>query len=115
MGKDDYSHFYGQGASPGTGDKCPLWSENDKLHKHEVAKAVEEVKKTMDFKKLKHDPSKGIANVPANFNPRQLAVPREEDLSGDDDDDEYDDDDMYDIDDEDGYHALRELVELAEM
>ena len=88
---DDYRHFYGQGASPGNGDKCPLWSENDKLHKYEVAKAVEKAKKTMDLTKLKHDPSKGIGNVLANFNPREVAEPRDEDLSDDGDlDDDLD-------------------------
>jgi hypothetical protein len=28
----DYSHFYGQGGSPSATRRCPLWSDNAKVH-----------------------------------------------------------------------------------
>merc|ERR1719347_2194685 len=101
-----YIHFYGQGTSPVKG-KCPLWSENQNIHKHEIAKVVEEAKKEMDLKKLKHDPTKGVEKAPENFDRRRLAEPRDEDLS-DDDEDFLDDDNEYGEfnDDDDDIEAL---------
>ena len=43
----DYSHFYGQGAQPLAG-KCPLFSDNNRLHESDVAKGAKEAKNEMD-------------------------------------------------------------------
>jgi len=71
---NDYSHFYGHGASPNK-NKCPLWSDNDKLHKAEVAKAADETKKELGEKSLKHDPTKDIERPPEGYDPRRQLIP----------------------------------------
>eukprot|EP00088_Acartia_fossae_P053664 TRINITY_DN6122_c0_g1_i5.p1 TRINITY_DN6122_c0_g1~~TRINITY_DN6122_c0_g1_i5.p1 ORF type:complete len:740 (+),score=192.63 TRINITY_DN6122_c0_g1_i5:286-2220(+) len=65
---NDYTHFYGHGATPGK-NKCPLWSDNDNLHKDEVAKAAEATKKELggDAANLKHDPTKGMEKPPEGY------------------------------------------------
>merc|ERR1712059_83086 len=98
---DDYKHFYGEGGSPVAG-KCPLWSENDKLHNYEVAKAVEEAKKKMDLEKLKFDPTKNLVKPPKNFDPNRIAVPRDVDMSDTDSDDDENDLGDFIEDDDDG-------------
>ena len=44
----DYSHFYGQGAQPTANQRCPLFSDNNRLHDSDVAKGAKEAKKEMD-------------------------------------------------------------------
>jgi hypothetical protein len=65
-----YQHFYGHGASPS--NKCPLFSDNDKLHKAEVAKAADETKKELGENTLKHDPTVGMERPPEGFDAMRL-------------------------------------------
>jgi len=106
---DGYSHFYAQGEK--REGKCPLWSDNNNLHKAEVMKAAEEAKKGVDPKKLKYDPTKDIEKPPEGFDPKALpnncncnfcgnGVHMEEDDTDSDDDDE-DEELEDDSDDED--------------
>merc|ERR1719312_1306728 len=83
------NHFYAQGTSSVKG-QCPLFSDNKNLHKHEIAKVVEDAKKEIDLKKLKHDPTKGVEKAPNNFDPRRLAVTIEDSSSSEDSSDEDD-------------------------
>ena len=60
-----YEHFVGQGGEPEPPHRvCPLWSNNDDLHKKEVAKVALEAKQTVTEEnpnvKLKIDPTSGI-------------------------------------------------------
>jgi len=94
---NDYTHFYGQGASPMPG-LCPLWSDNKNLHKDEVIKAVEAAKKKIDLKNLKYDPTKNMDKPPAGFDRKVI---RPEMIQEEEDDDEDEDDDFDDDSDED--------------
>ena len=67
---NDYSHFYAQGEK--REGKCPLWSDNNNLHKAEVMKAAEEAKQGVDSKKLKYDPTKNMEKPPEGFDPKAL-------------------------------------------
>ena len=64
----DYSHFYGQGGTPTATKTCPLWSDNDMLHKMEVARAAEKAKQELskDGVTLSIDPTQGIV-MPVNL------------------------------------------------
>jgi len=68
--ENNYKHFYGHGATPGK-NKCPLWSDNDNLHKSEVAKAAEAAKAEVGEAMLKNDPTLNMERPPANYNPNQ--------------------------------------------
>ena len=59
----DYTHFYGQGGAPDNTRRCPLWTDNKKLHEQEVAEAAEKAKEELKKKniQLKHDPTAGVA------------------------------------------------------
>ena len=72
----DYKHFYGQGAVATETAKCPLWSDNKKLHETEVAKGALDAKKKVDLENpdivLKNDPTKGIKIPVENDNNNAL-------------------------------------------
>ena len=57
----DYTHFYGQGGEPDETRVCPLWSQNDELHRDEVLRGGQEAKNIMDREQpdvvLKNDPT----------------------------------------------------------
>ena len=59
----DYTHFYGQGGDPLPG-KCPLWSQNDELHRADVQKGAKAAKDRMDRERpeveLKFDPTEDV-------------------------------------------------------
>jgi len=115
----DYSHFYGQGAEPLPG-KCPLWSDNNRLHTTEAETAGEKAKKELEVN-LKHDPLKGLSKdkKPAR-DEETIAMNRllRENYLGDDDDTDTDDldsdsdeddvDEGYDLDRD--FRALRALL-----
>ena len=86
--EDNYKHFYGEGASPAPG-LCPLWSNNNLLHRKEVQEAANRVK-TQVGKRLKFDPT---------LNKEEEEEEEEEDYSDNEvDDEEYSDDEVYDLD-----------------
>ena len=59
----DYSHFYGQGATPVSG-KCPLWTDNNMVHDRDVAQGALEARNAFNKDQpgliLKNDPTLGI-------------------------------------------------------
>jgi len=120
VGKD-YTHFYGQGASPLKG-KCPLWSDNTNLHKAEVLKAAEKAKTTVDTKKLKYDPTKNMEKPPDGFDPKALHNnfgQNGEYLEEGESDDSDEDDDGFIVEDEDDYYdfdgfIIRDFVDLED-
>lgn len=111
---DNYKHFYGQGAEPAPG-LCPLFSDNESLHKSEVMKAATLGKKNMKGA-LKYDPTKDMAAPPRGFDPKKVAgVPNNyDDESDDDEEEDYDSEDEYDTDDEDGFDPFQALVNEVE-
>ena len=58
----DYSHFYGQGGAPTATKTCPLFSDNDKIHKMELSKAAKEAKQELQEANiiLSVDPTKDV-------------------------------------------------------
>ncbi|XP_023320603.1 uncharacterized protein LOC111695487 [Eurytemora carolleeae] len=67
---DNYTHFYGIGASPKP-NLCPLYSDNDNLHKAEVLKAAKSGKVGLEGK-LKNDPTLNIDQPPPNYDPNKI-------------------------------------------
>ena len=61
----DYSHFYGQGGAPTATKTCPLFSDNDKIHKMELSKAAKEAKQELQEANitLTVDPTKDVIMV----------------------------------------------------
>ena len=86
--EDNYKHFYGQGVSPVPG-LCPLFSNNNQLHKKEVQEAADRVKSTQGGKRLKFDPTLIIKEE------EEEEEEEEEDYSdAEGDDEEYSDDEV---------------------
>ena len=58
----DYSHFYGQGGAPTDTRTCPLYSDIEKVHKMELAKAAKEAKQELKEANitLSVDPTKDV-------------------------------------------------------
>ena len=58
----DYSHFYGQGGAPTATKTCPLFSDNNKIHKMELSKAAKEAKQELQAANitLSVDPTKDV-------------------------------------------------------
>ncbi|XP_042890547.1 E3 ubiquitin-protein ligase RNF216-like [Penaeus japonicus] len=58
---EDYDHFNYDPEVKSDPNKCPLWTNSDDIHKNEIRKAAEAVKKTMKpDEKLLNDPTEGI-------------------------------------------------------
>ena len=45
----NYDHFYGQGGEPGPGKQCPLFQDDQELHRKEVSAAAQKAKEELSL------------------------------------------------------------------